>query len=78
MSLIDHQLHDVDLAIAASETLRQSILKKAFSGQLVPQDPNDEPASALLARIQTEKDSLLAKPKTPVKRTTKANSNKAS
>lgn len=34
--------------------LRQSILKKAFSGQLVPQDPIDEPASALLARIKAE------------------------
>ncbi|SOZ34141.1 restriction endonuclease subunit S [Cupriavidus neocaledonicus] len=34
--------------------LRQSILKKAFAGQLVPQDPNDEPASALLARIKAE------------------------
>ena len=32
--------------------LRQSILKQAFSGRLVPQDPSDEPASALLARIR--------------------------
>lgn len=32
--------------------LRQSILKRAFSGQLVPQDPNDEPASVLLDRIR--------------------------
>ncbi|CUX81436.1 MAG: type I site-specific restriction-modification system HsdS family specificity subunit [Roseibaca calidilacus] len=32
--------------------LRQSILKKAFSGQLVPQDPSDEPASALLTRLR--------------------------
>ena len=35
-----------------SATLRQSILKAAFSGQLVPQDPADEPASVLLARIK--------------------------
>ena len=34
--------------------LRQSILKQAFSGQLVPQDPDDEPASALLERIKAE------------------------
>lgn len=35
----------------AATALRQSILKAAFSGQLVPQNPNDEPASALLARL---------------------------
>ncbi|MXW41645.1 MAG: hypothetical protein F4X48_00250 [Acidimicrobiia bacterium] len=33
------------------EALRRSILREAFSGRLVPQDPNDEPASALLERI---------------------------
>lgn len=40
-----------------SAALRQSILKAAFSGQLVPQDPNDEPASALLERIAAERAS---------------------
>ena len=38
-----------------SQALRQSILKRAFSGQLVSQDPNDEPASELLKRIAAEK-----------------------
>ncbi len=35
--------------------LTQSILAKAFKGELVPQDPNDEPASALLERIQAQR-----------------------
>ena len=43
--------------LARSEMLRQSILKAAFSGVLVPQDPEDEPASELLARIQAERAS---------------------
>lgn len=37
--------------LARSAALRQSILKDAFAGRLVPQDPTDEPAAALLARI---------------------------
>ncbi len=49
---VDQQL---SLELNQSEILRQSILKKAFSGQLVHQDPNDEPASTLLARIRAEK-----------------------
>lgn len=43
--------------------LDQSILAKAFRGELVPQDPRDEPASELLARIQTTRDGTAAKPK---------------
>ncbi|MBE0506408.1 MAG: restriction endonuclease subunit S [Marinospirillum sp.] len=54
-SEIDNLDTELEAQLAKAETLRQSILKKAFSGQLVPQDPNDEPASDLLARIQAEK-----------------------
>jgi len=38
-----------------AEALRQSILKQAFEGKLVPQDPNDEPAETLLDRIKAER-----------------------
>jgi type I restriction enzyme, S subunit len=41
--------------LARSAALRQSILRDAFEGRLVPQDPADEPASALLARIKAER-----------------------
>lgn len=43
--------------LTRSATLRQAILKSAFSGQLVPQDASDEPASDLLKRIQAERAS---------------------
>ncbi|GAB5349051.1 restriction endonuclease subunit S [Alteriqipengyuania sp. 357] len=39
-----------------SAALRQSILKDAFSGKLVPQDPSDEPAEKLLERIQAQRE----------------------
>ncbi len=42
-----------------AEQLRNSILQEAISGRLVPQDPNDEPASVLLARIREEKARLV-------------------
>ena len=44
--------------LARADALRQSILQRAFSGQLIPQNPSDEPASALLARIQAERDTV--------------------
>ena len=53
--------------LTRSATLRQSILKDAFTGKLVPQDPNDEPASELLKRIQEERsvDNKAPKKKSP-------------
>lgn len=42
--------------LTRSAALRQSIFKAAFSGQLAPQDPADEPASDLLKRIQAERE----------------------
>ena len=41
------------------ERLKKSILQEAIEGRLVPQDPNDEPASALLAKIRKEKEQLI-------------------
>jgi restriction endonuclease S subunit len=48
-------------AKAHVEKLNQSILAKAFRGELVPQDPNDEPASALLERINEDRARTVAK-----------------
>jgi len=45
------------------DKLNQSILAKAFRGELVPQDPNDEPASVLLERIRAEREKLDTKKK---------------
>jgi type I restriction enzyme, S subunit len=52
----------VDLTKMRAIRLRQAILAKAFSGQLVPQDPNDEPASILLERIRAERGTSKSKP----------------
>lgn len=49
----------VDRALNDAEKLKQAVLKKAFRGELVPQNPDDEPASVLLARIRAARASEL-------------------
>ena len=67
--VIEQNEREIDAALKRSEALRQSIMKKAFTGHLVPQDPTDEPASALLARLRAEReDSAATKPKRKVAR----------
>lgn len=51
-SVIEQLEQTITMTLQQAAILRQAILKKAFAGQLVPQDPHDEPASALLARIR--------------------------
>lgn len=70
-SIIDSLEKTIDNSLKEAERLRQAILKKAFEGRLVPQDPNDEPAWKLLERIKEEKKRLEAEKKNKKKRTKK-------
>ncbi len=55
MSFIEACERSVDNGLEVSAALRRSVLKSAFEGRLVPQDPTDEPASVLLDRIRAER-----------------------
>lgn len=60
---IETQVKSIKFSLVASDAQRKNILKSAFSGQLVPQDPNDEPASVLLEKIKQEREALAKMPK---------------
>ena len=46
----------IERAQRRGAALRRSVLERAFRGEAVPQDPSDEPAEALLARIRAERE----------------------
>ena len=60
-----------------TKALRQKILDLAIRGKLVPQDPNDEPASVLLERIRAEKERLIAEGKIKRPKKSKASSSES-
>lgn len=55
LSQAAQQQSAIDHALKQAAAQRKNLLKAAFAGQLVPQDPNDEPASELLARIRAQR-----------------------
>lgn len=57
------QERSIEISLKQSTAQRKNILQAAFSGQLVPQDPADEPASVLLERIRTERAAQASAPK---------------
>lgn len=62
LSVVDEIDAEVDAGLKRAARLRQAVLKRAFEGRLVPQDPNDEPASVLLERIRAERAKAQTKP----------------
>jgi type I restriction enzyme, S subunit len=72
LSQAEEQGAAIEFALRQSAAQRKNLLKAAFSGQLVPQDPNDEPASALLARIRAEREARSTGPARRTRRTTHA------
>ena len=60
-SLIENTSQIIESTLQNLQTMKMSVLKQAFEGKLVPQDPNDEPASVLLERIKSTKESQSTK-----------------
>lgn len=59
LSVVAHVEAELEAKLASAAALRQAILRHAFTGKLVPQDPTDEPASELLKRIAAEREILV-------------------
>ena len=55
-SVVEELEIQVEANLKRADRLRQAILKCAFQGELVPQVPNDEPASVLLGRTRAERE----------------------
>lgn len=60
---LDRQEAATDIAMKQASAQRQNVLRAAFAGQLVPQDPNDEPASEQIDRIRAERAERAKQPK---------------
>jgi type I restriction enzyme S subunit len=73
LSLADQIEEKYRQAMESVDKITQSILVKAFRGELVPQDPNEEPASILLERIKAEKELQELAPKQRRRKITKKN-----
>lgn len=76
LSVVDQIERTIDTALKQAQSLRQSILKRAFEGRLLTEteleavraDPAYEPAEKLLARIRAERSTAETKPKKKVRR----------
>jgi type I restriction enzyme S subunit len=63
-SKADKALETVEQELKKAQALKSKILEYAFTGKLVPQNPDDEPAEVLLERIKAEKEASQSTKKT--------------